>query len=131
MVIVSISAGGLLGAGDPYAGIAIALVIAGVGALNISYCQRVYITSAGFPPHFFGMRAFDFPLDQILSAGCIDINALAEFGGVGYRTSLRSERDGIVIGSGPAFIFQCAGRRDFVLSVDEPCAAARVLARNI
>ncbi|WP_406710099.1 DUF1648 domain-containing protein [Trueperella pyogenes] len=129
--IAAVVVGILLGRSDPFGGIAVGLILVGFGVMLASYRQRVHITTDAVTCTFLGIRTHEFPLEQILSAGCIDINAMAEFGGVGYRISILTRREGIVVGSGPSLIFQRNRQRDFVLCVDDSCAAARVLAHNL
>ncbi|MEV0488605.1 DUF1648 domain-containing protein [Streptomyces atratus] len=65
------------------------------------------------------------PLDRIESATSRDINALAEYGGWGYR--IRPGRTGVVIRSGEGIVARLADGRDFAVTVDDSATGAALL----
>ncbi|GAA3476533.1 DUF1648 domain-containing protein [Streptomyces yanii] len=65
------------------------------------------------------------PLDRIEAATSRDINALAEYGGWGYR--IRPGRTGVMIRSGEGIVVRLAGGRDFAVTVDDSATGAALL----
>ncbi|MEW1687823.1 DUF1648 domain-containing protein [Streptomyces sp. NPDC091265] len=65
------------------------------------------------------------PLDRIETATSRNVNALAEYGGWGYR--VRAGRTGVVIRSGEGLVARLSGGRDFAVTVDDSATAAALL----
>ncbi|MGC5346751.1 DUF1648 domain-containing protein [Streptomyces sp. DT171] len=64
-------------------------------------------------------------LDRIDGAVSRDINALAEYGGWGYR--VRPGRSGVMIRSGEGVVVRLESGRDFAVTVDDSTTAAALL----
>lgn len=127
LTVTGIAVGIWVGVADPWGGAAIALLTLACVPLFLLTVQDVVVDERGVTTHWFGMRVLHFPLDQIVSAGSVRLDALGDYGGVGWRSSIDGRREGIVAGTGEALILQLEGRRDYVLSVDDAHRAARVL----
>ncbi|MCX4674361.1 DUF1648 domain-containing protein [Streptomyces sp. NBC_01433] len=65
------------------------------------------------------------PLERIESAGSREVNALAEYGGWGYR--IRPGRSGVIIRSGEAIVARLASGRDFAVTVEDSATGAALL----
>ncbi|MFI1222312.1 MULTISPECIES: DUF1648 domain-containing protein [unclassified Streptomyces] len=65
------------------------------------------------------------PLDRMAGAESRRVNALAEFGGWGYR--IRPERSGVITRSGEAIVVGLASGREFVVTVDDSATGAALL----
>lgn len=65
------------------------------------------------------------PLDRIEAATSRDINALAEYGGWGYR--IRPGRTGVMIRSGEGIVVRLVSGRDFAVTVDDSATGAALL----
>ncbi|MFC9858768.1 MULTISPECIES: DUF1648 domain-containing protein [unclassified Streptomyces] len=65
------------------------------------------------------------PLERIESAGSQEINAVAEYGGWGYR--IRPGRSGVIIRSGEAIVARLASGRDFAVTVEDSATGAALL----
>lgn len=116
------------GIGDPWGGAAMGLLTLGCIPLILLTVQDVTIDESGVTTRWLGkVRILQFPLDEIVSAGSVQLDALGDYGGVGWRSSIDGRREGIVAGTGEALILQLQDRRDYVLSVDDAHRAARVL----
>lgn len=118
----------LIGFEDPWLTAGILLITVGVAPLALSALQEITIDHAGVTGKCFGIRATHIPLEAIRSAGHIEVQALGEYGGVGFRTAIDGDREGLVTASGEALIVEREGRKDFVITVDDARPAARVLA---
>ncbi|MFE7585966.1 hypothetical protein ACFU5Y_30845 [Streptomyces gardneri] len=65
------------------------------------------------------------PLDGVEGAGVREIDALADFGGWGYR--VRAHRTGVVLRSGEALVVRRDGGREFAVTVPDARTAAALL----
>ncbi|MDT0492723.1 DUF1648 domain-containing protein [Streptomyces griseus] len=65
------------------------------------------------------------PLERIEAADSRPVNAVAEFGGWGYR--IRPGRTGFIVRSGEAVVARRRGGRDFVVTVEDSATAAALL----
>jgi hypothetical protein len=65
------------------------------------------------------------PLDSIVSAGSVQVDAMGDFGGWGYR--VRPNRRGVVLRSGEALSVRTTGGRAYVVTVDDSTTAAGLL----
>ncbi|EST37267.1 hypothetical protein N566_13960 [Streptomycetaceae bacterium MP113-05] len=65
------------------------------------------------------------PLGTIGGAGSVQVNALGDFGGWGYR--IRPNRRGVVLRSGEALSVRTTGGREYVVTVDDSTTAAALL----
>ncbi|MGY3679831.1 DUF1648 domain-containing protein [Streptomyces sp. TE33382] len=65
------------------------------------------------------------PLERIESADSREVNALAEYGGWGYR--MRPGRSGVIMRSGEAIVARLAGGREFAVTVDDSATGAALL----
>ncbi|EFL37131.1 conserved hypothetical protein [Streptomyces viridochromogenes DSM 40736] len=65
------------------------------------------------------------PLGSIVRASSIQVNAMGDFGGWGYR--IRPNRRGVVLRSGEALSVRTAGGREYVVTVDDSTTAAALL----
>ncbi|MEH0554717.1 DUF1648 domain-containing protein [Streptomyces sp. B21-101] len=65
------------------------------------------------------------PLRSIVSASSVQINAMGDFGGWGYR--IRPNRRGVVLRSGEALSVRTAEGREYVVTVDDSTTAAALL----
>jgi hypothetical protein len=65
------------------------------------------------------------PLGDIRGAGSIQVNAVGDFGGWGYR--IRPNRRGVVLRSGEALSVRHTGGREYVVTVDDSTTAAALL----
>ncbi|MFD7323157.1 DUF1648 domain-containing protein [Streptomyces sp. NPDC059875] len=65
------------------------------------------------------------PLDEVASASAREIDALAEFGGWGYR--VRAHRTGMVLRSGEGLVVRREGGREFAVTVSDARTAAALL----
>lgn len=125
---------GLLGAGmlvlfrgDPWLMAAIGILVFGTIPLMFLGNQRITIDGDGVTGKALGIRLHHTPLDEVLSAGHVQVDPLGDFGGVGFRGSIDGRRDGLVTGAGDALIFQRRGQKDYVITVEQAVEAARVL----
>lgn len=111
---------------------ALTLTLSALGAVLIlaSY-QRVTVDSTGVSARFMGVRVKHIPLDRIVSAGHVRIEALGEYGGYGLRAGHDGKREGLITSSGEALIVQRVGEKDYVITVDGAPEAARVLAMHV
>ncbi|MFG2641138.1 hypothetical protein ACGFYP_09250 [Streptomyces sp. NPDC048370] len=65
------------------------------------------------------------PLDEVTGASAREIDALAEFGGWGYR--VRAHRTGMVMRSGEGLVVRREGGREFAVTVSDARTAAALL----
>ncbi|WP_340374345.1 DUF1648 domain-containing protein [Streptomyces sp. SS7] len=65
------------------------------------------------------------PLGSIVGAGSVQVDALGDFGGWGYR--IRPNRRGVVLRSGEALSVRTTGGREYVVTVDDATTAAGLL----
>ncbi|MEU0674033.1 DUF1648 domain-containing protein [Streptomyces sp. NPDC006172] len=65
------------------------------------------------------------PLGDIVSAASVQVDAMGDFGGWGYR--IRPGRRGVVLRSGEALSVRTAAGRDYVITVDDSTTAAALL----
>lgn len=65
------------------------------------------------------------PLGNIVGADSVEVNAVGDFGGWGYR--IRPDRRGMVLRSGEALSARTAGGREYVVTVDDSTTAAALL----
>lgn len=65
------------------------------------------------------------PLGDIVGAGSVQVSALGDFGGWGYR--IRPNRRGVVLRSGEALSVRTRGGREYVVTVDDSTTAAALL----
>lgn len=104
---------------------ALPLIVIGLFLLTFSRpnvtVDRRGITVSGL----FARPRIRVPLDRIETAGSQDVNALADYGGWGYR--VRPGRSGVIIRSGEAIVARLAGGRDFAVTVDDSATGAALL----
>ncbi|NEB38228.1 DUF1648 domain-containing protein [Streptomyces sp. SID14515] len=65
------------------------------------------------------------PLERMAGADSRRVNALAEFGGWGYR--IRPERSGVITRSGEAIVVSLTSGREFAVTVDDSATGAALL----
>ncbi|MFE4689786.1 DUF1648 domain-containing protein [Streptomyces sp. NPDC056749] len=65
------------------------------------------------------------PLGSITGAGSVQVDAMGEFGGWGYR--IRPNRRGVLLRSGEALSVRTTGGREYVVTVDDSTTAAGLL----
>ncbi|MEU6952526.1 DUF1648 domain-containing protein [Streptomyces sp. NPDC045714] len=65
------------------------------------------------------------PLERMAGADSRPINALAEYGGWGYR--VRPERSGVITRSGEAIVVSLTSGREFAVTVDDSATGAALL----
>ncbi|MCF3118310.1 DUF1648 domain-containing protein [Streptomyces arenae] len=65
------------------------------------------------------------PLGRIVDAGSVQVDAMGDFGGWGYR--IRPGRRGVVLRSGEALSVRTEGGREYVVTVDDSATAASLL----
>ncbi|MER5201712.1 DUF1648 domain-containing protein [Streptomyces sp. NPDC002825] len=65
------------------------------------------------------------PLDEVAGADVRDVDAVADFGGWGYR--VRAHRTGVVLRSGEALVVRRTGGREFAVTVPDAGTAAALL----
>ncbi|MEV5980995.1 DUF1648 domain-containing protein [Streptomyces sp. NPDC052114] len=65
------------------------------------------------------------PLGRIVDAGSVQVDAMGDFGGWGYR--IRPNRRGVVLRSGEALSVRTVGGREYVVTVDDSATAASLL----
>jgi hypothetical protein len=65
------------------------------------------------------------PLGRIVDAGSVQVGALGDFGGWGYR--IRPNRRGVVLRSGEGLAVRMATGREYVVTVDDSATAAALL----
>jgi hypothetical protein len=73
-----------------------------------------------------GVPAFRVPLGEVETAEPAQIQAFAEFGGIGVR-SVPGRRLGVVLRSGEALRVRRTDGREFVVTVDDAATAAALL----
>lgn len=129
LAVAGIGLGVLLGWGDSWAGAAMALLVVVCALAMLAAQQRVVVDDDGLTTYLGPLRVHHFAADDILAAGHVHVEALGEFGGLGWRHSIDGRRSGLVTGSGEALIVQLRDGKDFVITVDDAPAAARVAAR--
>jgi hypothetical protein len=72
-------------------------------------------------PHVF------IPADEVIEATVETISPFRDFGGWGYRVSVKDGKSGWVTATGPALVIKRTGERTFVLSTPDAEAAAALL----
>ncbi|GGY30040.1 DUF1648 domain-containing protein [Streptomyces tanashiensis] len=65
------------------------------------------------------------PLDEVADADVRDVDAVADYGGWGYR--VRAHRTGVVLRSGEALVVRQTGGREFAVTVPDARTAAALL----
>ncbi|MFF4659053.1 DUF1648 domain-containing protein [Streptomyces sp. NPDC001381] len=65
------------------------------------------------------------PLGSIVSAAGVQVDAMGDFGGWGYR--IRPKRRGVVLRSGESLSVRTVGGREYVVTVDDSTTAAALL----
>ncbi|MET9772045.1 DUF1648 domain-containing protein [Streptomyces sp. NPDC006415] len=65
------------------------------------------------------------PLERMEAAGSRSVNALAEYGGWGYR--IRPERSGVITRSGEAIVISLTSGREFAVTVGDSATGAALL----
>ncbi|MEU4099969.1 DUF1648 domain-containing protein [Streptomyces tanashiensis] len=65
------------------------------------------------------------PLDEVADADVRDVDAVADYGGWGYR--VRAHRTGVVLRSGEALVVRRTGGREFAVTVPDARTAAALL----
>ncbi|MFD5647699.1 DUF1648 domain-containing protein [Streptomyces anulatus] len=65
------------------------------------------------------------PLERMAGADSRRVNALAEYGGWGYR--IRPERSGVITRSGEAIVVSLSSGREFAVTVDDSATGAALL----
>ncbi|MFJ3584638.1 DUF1648 domain-containing protein [Streptomyces sp. NPDC090127] len=125
-------AGAVLAAAAPVAVLLapwpVALVLAVAGALVLGLSRiRVTVDRRGLTlrPALAPWPRVRIPLAEVASASAREIDALAEFGGWGYR--VRAHRTGMVLRSGEGLVVQRAGGREFAVTVSDARTAAALL----
>ncbi|MCX4964738.1 DUF1648 domain-containing protein [Streptomyces sp. NBC_00654] len=104
---------------------AVPLLLLGLALLTFSRpcvtVDRRGLTVAGLLP----WPRVRVPLERIESADSREVDALAEYGGWGYR--IRPGRSGVIIRSGEAIVARLVGGRDFAVTVDDSATGAALL----
>ncbi|MFE0699314.1 hypothetical protein [Streptomyces sp. NPDC058872] len=76
-------------------------------------------------PSFASRPRVRVPLDEVAGADVRNVDALADFGGWGYR--VRAHRTGVVLRSGEALVVRRPGGREFAVTVPDARTAAALL----
>lgn len=103
-------------------------VVSAAGALVLLLAQvRVTVDRRGLTlrPALAPWPRVRVPLDEVASASAREIDALAEFGGWGYR--VRAHRTGMVMRSGEGLVVRREGGREFAVTVPDARTAAALL----
>ncbi|TDC75372.1 DUF1648 domain-containing protein [Streptomyces hainanensis] len=129
VVLVAAGAGALGGMlvvlfGPPWAGL-VPLVVALFCAVSASVRVTVDRHGLAVGSTLLPRPRLAVPLDRIVSATSVEVNAAADFGGWGYR--IRPGRRGVVLRSGEALSARLTGGREFVVTVDDSTTAAALL----
>lgn len=106
----------------------IALVLSAAGLLVLGLARiRVTVDRRGLTvrPALAPWPRVRVPIDRIEGASGRDVDALAEFGGWGYR--VRAHRTGLVLRSGEALVVRREGGREFAVTVPDAATAAALL----
>lgn len=105
------------------------LVVAAVVALGLLTITafRVRVSVAGLDVRsVFGWPRTSIPADEVERADAVEVRAVREFGGYGWRLGRRG-RTGVVVRSGEALEVTRTGGRRFVVTVDDALDAAALL----
>ncbi|MEU5955567.1 DUF1648 domain-containing protein [Streptomyces sp. NPDC047525] len=97
------------------------LLIAAFARACVTVDRRGLTVSPGLVP----WPRIRLPLDRIESADTRRINALADYGGWGYR--IVPGRSGIIMRSGEALVVRRANGKDFAVTVEDSATAAALL----
>lgn len=127
LVLVAVSAL-LLILGEPSGWItaAVAVVVGALAATTLVF--RVSVGRSGLRVRsLIGWPRIEIPLDEIQTAGAVQVNPMAEFGGWGMRVGLDG-RTGVVLRTGEGLQVVRTDGRVFVVTVDGAQTAASVLA---
>ncbi|MFE5484190.1 DUF1648 domain-containing protein [Streptomyces sp. NPDC056527] len=106
----------------------VGIVVCAAGALVLVLAQvRVTVDRRGLTlrPALAPWPRVRVPLDEVASASAREIDALAEFGGWGYR--VRAHRTGMVMRSGEGLVVRRDGGREFAVTVPDARTAAALL----
>ncbi|MFI6122589.1 DUF1648 domain-containing protein [Streptomyces sp. NPDC051064] len=101
--------------------LALGLICAAFTGVRVTVDRRgVTVTSAVLPRPRLAL-----PLGSIVGAHSVEVDAMGEFGGWGYR--IRPNRRGVLLRSGEALSVRTAGGREYVVTVDDSTTAAALL----
>lgn len=131
LVLVGVVLAAVIGVRDAWFAAALLLLTVALAPLMLLSLQEITIDERGVTGTWFGIRVTRIPLDELRSAGHLHVEALGDYGGVGFRTAVDGRREGLVTSTGEALILEREGRKDYVITVDDAPAAARVLAMFI
>ncbi|MFJ9888278.1 DUF1648 domain-containing protein [Streptomyces sp. NPDC091287] len=98
-----------------------------LGLVAVTFCRphvtvdRRGLTVSGLLPR----PRVRVPLERMEGAGSRRVNALAEYGGWGYR--IRPERSGVITRSGEAIVVSLTSGREFAVTVDDSATGAALL----
>ncbi|MEV7196247.1 DUF1648 domain-containing protein [Streptomyces sp. NPDC093510] len=90
--------------------------------VRVTVDRRGLTVSSTFLPR---PRLTALPLRRIVGAATVQVNAMGDFGGWGYR--IRPNRRGVVLRSGEALSVRTVGGREYVVTVDDSTTAATLL----
>ncbi|MEV6473830.1 DUF1648 domain-containing protein [Streptomyces sp. NPDC051657] len=123
-VLVFLAAGGTVGLSQSWF---IGGPILLLGLVTATFCRphvtvdRRGLTVSGLLPR----PRVRVPLERMAGADSRPINALAEYGGWGYR--VRPERSGVITRSGEAIVVSLTSGREFAVTVDDSATGAALL----
>ncbi|MEI5035337.1 DUF1648 domain-containing protein [Streptomyces sp. S1A(2023)] len=98
-----------------------------LGLVTVTFCRphvtvdRRGLTVSGLLPR----PRVRVPLERMAGADSRRVNALAEYGGWGYR--IRPERSGVITRSGEAIVVSLVSGREFAVTVDDSATGAALL----
>ncbi len=107
----------------PFAGlplVVVGLVLLTFSRTNVTVDRRG-LTVAGLLP----WPRVQVPLERIDAATSRDVNAMADYGGWGYR--VRPTGSGVIFRSGEALVARLENGRDFAVTVDDSATGAALL----
>ncbi|WP_369212860.1 DUF1648 domain-containing protein [Streptomyces flavofungini] len=117
-LVAAVSFGSLVAGLPPFL---LGLLCAPFGGVRVTVDRRGVTVASTLLPR----PRLTLPLDKVTSAGSVQIQALGDFGGWGYR--IRPNRRGVVLRSGEALAVSTAGGREYVITVDDSTTAAALL----
>ncbi|MFB4419706.1 DUF1648 domain-containing protein [Streptomyces sp. QL37] len=101
--------------------LALGLICAPFAGVRVTVDRRgVTVTSTVLPRPRLAL-----PLGGIVGADSVEVDAVGEFGGWGYR--IRPNRRGVLLRSGEALSVRTTGGREYVVTVDDSTTAAALL----
>ncbi|MGW8767378.1 DUF1648 domain-containing protein [Streptomyces sp. NPDC055815] len=128
LAVLALAAGPVVLLLAPWPGALVGLLGPVIGVPGLALAQvRVSVDRRGLTvsPSLASRPRLRVPLDEVAGADARDIDALADFGGWGYR--IRAHRTGVVLRSGEALVVRRTGGREFAVTVPDARTAAALL----